>query len=214
MVNQILIAMNTQRSLSFPAFALIAIAAALSACRKEESTGPGVTGTLTEDDKAMLLFMLEEEKLARDTYIALDASWSLQQFANIKNSEQTHMNRIADLLNMYGVAYTVLPTGQFANASLQALYDQFMIDGAQSELNALRIGATIEDLDIVDLQERMDATANASIDAVFSNLQCGSRNHLRSFVGAITNAGDSYAPQHLSQEDYEAILSDDHENCG
>jgi hypothetical protein len=49
---------------------------------------------LTETDKDALLFMLEEEKLARDTYEFLDNTWSINPFANIKNSEQTHMNAV------------------------------------------------------------------------------------------------------------------------
>lgn len=206
--------MNTSKNLKLGTLGIIILSAALGACRKEESDSPAASVPLTADQKSDLLFMLEEEKLARDTYIAMEAAWSTTQFANIKNSEQTHMNRIADLLQANKVPYLILPEGQFANQALQDLYDQFMVDGAQSEANALRIGATIEDLDIVDLQERMDATANASVDAVYSNLQCGSRNHLRSYVGAITAAGGSYAPQFLSQAEYDAILSGDHENCG
>lgn len=207
-------AMNTSKNLKLGTLGIIILSAALGACKKEENDSPAASVPLTAGEKSHLLFMLEEEKLARDTYIAMEAAWSTTQFANIKNSEQTHMNRIADLLQANNVPYLILPEGQFANQALQDLYDQFMIDGAQSELNALRIGATIEDLDIVDLQERMDATANASIDAVYSNLQCGSRNHLRSYVGAITAAGGSYAPQFLSQAEYDAILNGDHENCG
>ncbi len=127
--------------------------------------------------------MLEEEKLARDTYTALEAHWGTAVFANIKASEQQHMDKVNGLLEKFGVPYTMMPAGVYADSTLQELYDQFMVDGLVSELQALHIGATIEDLDIVDLQQRMDATGNVDIDAVFAKLQCGSGNHLRSFVG-------------------------------
>lgn len=54
--------------------------------------------TILQKDAYALLFMFEEEKLARDTYEYLDKTWGLNQFANIKNSEQTHMDAIENLL--------------------------------------------------------------------------------------------------------------------
>ncbi|MGB5419275.1 DUF2202 domain-containing protein [Algibacter sp.] len=169
--------------------------------------------TLTESDKTALLFMLEEEKLARDTYMYLDDLWTINQFANIQKSEQTHMNSVESLLIQYNVAYTILPVGEFANQDLQNFYDQFVIDGAINQANALQIGATIEDLDIVDLQTNINDTNNAEITTVFESLQCGSRNHLRSFVSNIEKGGDTYIPQFLTQEAYNTIVSADNEKC-
>ncbi len=169
--------------------------------------------TLTTSDSDALLFMLEEEKLARDTYSYLNNLWSLSQFANIKNSEQSHMDAIESLLISYRIEYNILPEGNFANEDLQEYYDRFVLDGAISQANALQIGATIEDLDIVDLQNEMDATTNTDIKAVFESLQCGSRNHLRSFVSSIENSGDTYIPQFLSQNEYDTIISGNHQQC-
>ena len=169
--------------------------------------------TLTEDDKEALLFMLEEEKLARDTYVYLNDIWSINQFANIQKSEQTHMNAVENLLIQYRIAYNILPAGEFANQDLQNYYNQFAIDGAVSQSNAFQIGATIEDLDIVDLQNNLNATTNTTIIVVFKSLQCGSRNHLRSFVKGIEKIGDNYTPQFLSQDDYDTIIEGSQEKC-
>lgn len=168
---------------------------------------------LTESDRDALLFMLEEEKLARDTYSHLFNVWGINQFANIKNSEQSHMNAIIGLLNNYDVENSVLPVGEFSDSDLQNLYDQFILDGSLSPMNALNIGATIEDLDIVDLQDYIDVMANPDIINVFESLKCGSRNHLRSFVSSIENLGASYSPQFLSQEEFDTILNSDREQC-
>lgn len=172
-----------------------------------------INETIEETDKAALLFMLEEEKLARDTYTYLNNLWSINQFANIKNSEQTHMNAIEKLLKEYTIEYEVLPTGEFANKELQSLYNQFIIDGAVNTVNALKIGATIEDLDIVDLQVYIDASSNNRLISVFESLKCGSRNHLRTFVFAIEKNGSSYTPQFLSQEAYTSIIKANREKC-
>jgi hypothetical protein len=169
--------------------------------------------TLTESDKDALLFMLEEEKLARDTYIYLNDLWSLNTFDNIKNSEQSHMNAVENLLNQYDIDYAILDIGEFANQDLQNFYNQFVIDGAVSSADALQIGATIEDLDIVDLQDNINATSNTAIISVFEKLQCGSRNHLRSFVSSIKADGNSYTPQYLTQEAFDSIIAGSHEQC-
>ncbi|MCR8667106.1 DUF2202 domain-containing protein [Aestuariibaculum sp. M13] len=169
---------------------------------------------ITSADRDALLFMLEEEKLARDTYTYLNDKWAINQFANIKNSEQTHMDAIESLLIEYDIDYSILPMGQFKNTELQAYYNQFVVDGSVSQLKALNVGATIEDLDIVDLQEYIDTTENAQVISVFEMLQCGSRNHLRSFEQAIDVFGSTYVPQFLSVEDYNAIISSANEKCG
>ena len=169
--------------------------------------------SLSEDDKSALLFMLEEEKLARDTYIYLNDLWAINQFNNIKDSEQTHMNLVEDLLIQNNIEYSIEPVGEFQNQTLQNFYDQFVIDGAISSSNAMQIGATIEDVDIKDLQDFLDITTHLDLVAVFESLQCGSRNHLRSFIQGIENRGEIYTPQFLTQEEFDAIIASDQEQC-
>jgi hypothetical protein len=179
----------------------------------DEATIKQNNNLLLEEDKEALLFMLEEEKLARDTYDFLNNKWDINQFANIKKSEQSHMNAIINLLDQYNIAYTILPYGEFEDEALQNYFNQFVESGQISQSNALQIGATIEDLDIVDLQEYIDNSTNASIISVFESLKCGSRNHLRSFVSAIENNGDTYTIQFLTQEEYNSIISSSNEKC-
>lgn len=200
---------------AIPVLILAISLAFLSACsdNNDDINDDTTNQTLTEADKAASLFMLEEEKLARDTYTYLDNLWSVNQFANIKNSEQTHMDSVEGLLIQYNIKYTILPFGEFVNQDMQNLYNQFVIDGAISQANALQIGATIEDLDIVDLETNINATNNTEIISVFGRLQCGSRNHLRSFVSAIENSGSTYEPQFLTQEEFDSITNDSHEQC-
>ncbi|WP_282135500.1 DUF2202 domain-containing protein [Seonamhaeicola maritimus] len=190
---------------------ILLISTCSSDSKEEESLIP-ING-LEEVEENALLFMLEEEKLARDTYTFLSELWSLNQFENIKKSEQSHMNAVASLLDKNNIDYTILPYGEFNNQELQNLYNQFKIDGAINKSKALQIGATIEDLDIVDLQSFMDNISNVSIESVFKSLQCGSRNHLRSFVKAIEMNGDTYTPQYLTSDSYTAILTGSQEKC-
>ena len=70
---------------------------------------------------------------------------------------------------------------------MQTLYDTLVEQGKYSLLDALMVGATIEDLDIKDLQEFSSQIDNEDILLVYSNLERGSRNHMRSFIKNITH---------------------------
>ncbi len=190
-------------------------AASLWACEKEESTAtePNLNSNISVEDREALLFMLEEEKLARDTYRYLDSIYQFQPLTNIAASEQVHMNAIASLLDQYGISYAIAQPGVFSDADLQHFYDQFISSGATSGTSALYVGATIEDLDIVDLQEYIDASTNNELIAVFTKLQCGSRNHLRAFSSNLSSLGETYEPQFLDSAQYAAILARSHEHC-
>ena len=163
---------------------------------------------LSPEETASLLFMREEEKLARDVYDALYETWGQPTFQNIAASEQAHMDEVKLLLDRYNLADPALEPGSFTDPNLGALYDQLVAQGSTSLTDALKVGAAIEEIDILDLQERLAQTDNADIQQVFNNLMSGSENHLRSFVGVLfTQAGETYQPQYLSAETYAAIIS-------
>lgn len=168
---------------------------------------------LNQADIDALLFMLEEEKLARDTYGYLFGVWNQTIFSNIQNSEQSHMNAIITLLDANEVSYTVLPEGEFSVVDLQDFYNQFVIDGEVSSTQALTIGATIEDLDIADLDTFIINATSTSLVEVFESLQCGSRNHLRSFYSKLQNVSADYNPQFISQEEFNTIITSSNEQC-
>lgn len=163
---------------------------------------------LSAEETAALLYMREEEKLARDVYTALGAAWNLPTFSNIAASEQTHMDEIKLLLDRYGLTDPAGQPGIFSDATLQGLYNSLTAQGSLSAAEALKVGAAIEEIDILDLQSRLLQSDNADIQQVFGSLESGSENHLRAFVSALqSQTGETYAPQYLSAEMYTAILA-------
>lgn len=165
---------------------------------------------ITDEDAAALAFMREEEKLARDVYLTLYDVWGTAVFNNIASSEQTHMDAILMLMDHYDLADPASSNavGQFANPDLQALYDQLVAVGSQSLPDALAVGAAIEEIDILDLDEYIEATTNPAILQVYGSLLAGSENHLRAFVPQLEQqSGESYTPQYMSQEQYATIMS-------
>jgi hypothetical protein len=165
---------------------------------------------LTDDEIAGLIFMREEEKLAKDVYLGLYDLWGLSIFQNIAGSEQTHTDAVKRLLDTFGIEdpADTSPTGVFANQDLQTLYDDLMALGAQSMGDALLVGGAIEEIDILDLQEYLDNTQDESIRRVYQNLLRGSENHLRAFTSNYERqTGETYLPQYMSQADYDAIVT-------
>ncbi|MEJ2601375.1 MAG: DUF2202 domain-containing protein [Anaerolineales bacterium] len=172
---------------------------------------------LSQLESEGLIFMREEEKLARDVYLTLANAWNLNIFQNIASSEQTHSEAVKTLLDRYGLEDPVVndEVGVFTNPDLQALYDKLAAQGSQSLGEALNVGATIEEIDILDLEDYIAQTDKADIQLVYENLLKGSRNHLRAFVSTIQKqTGSSYQPQYLSQEAYQAIVGSEIESGG
>jgi hypothetical protein len=165
---------------------------------------------LSENEQSSLLFMREEEKLARDVYDYLHIIWSAQIFDNISSSEQMHMDAILALLDRYELEdpATGKEPGVFVNSNLQQLYDDLALEGQESIIDALKVGAAIEEIDIIDLKNALDSFVdNQDIELVYDNLMQGSENHLRSFVKNLANQGVTYQPQYLTQDEFDAIIN-------
>jgi len=168
---------------------------------------------LSAEEEKSLYLMREEEKLAHDVYQALYARWNLPVFQNIAASEQRHTDRIKMLLDRYGLKDPIIDQqGLFTDAHLQELYSALVEQGSVSQLDALKAGATIEDLDIHDLVTLLETIDNQDIRRVYENLTKGSRNHMRSFYRLIVAAGGSYSAQYISQEALDEIISSPMEN--
>lgn len=164
---------------------------------------------LSDKEIAGLILMREEEKLARDVYTTLGNIWGTRIFSNISASEQTHADAIKVLLTRYGIKdpVTVDTVGVFTSKNMQELYNTLTTKGKASLADALVVGATIEDLDIRDLENLKKETTKEDILITYNNLQKGSRNHMRAFVKNIQANGGSYTPQYISQSEYTAIVA-------
>ena len=163
--------------------------------------------TLSEAEQETLLFMREEEKLARDVYIVLYKSWNKNIFKNISSSEQQHMDAILKKIKIFGLTDpNSSKIGSFINLDLQKLYNELIYQGRLSYNDALTVGATIEDRDILDLMNAIKGTKNLALKTTYQNLLEGSKNHLRAFVGLLKNQGIGYNPQFISQDLFDAIL--------
>jgi hypothetical protein len=138
---------------------------------------------LTVEQQEGLIFMIEEEKVARDVYITLYEKWGSSIFSNISQSEQKHMDAVYNLLKQYDleVPQTLSAVGTFQDQHLQTMYDDLIAKGNTSLIDALEVGVMIEELDIADLKELIEAGVPSNVEQVYNNLLEGSYKHLNAF---------------------------------
>jgi len=175
------------------------------------SSFPQQNSLLNQQEKDAILYMREEEKLARDVYNLLYDKWGVNPFGNIRESEQTHMDRMKTLITTYQLEDPVTKNndkqGVFTNVLLQQYYNELSSSGSKSLIDALKAGAKIEELDIADLEERIKQTGRQDIVSSYNFLKMASENHLRAFVRRLKMQGVVYESVILSKTEFEKIIS-------
>jgi hypothetical protein len=169
---------------------------------------------LSTAESDSLAFMREEEQLAHDVYAVSATLWTVPVFANISASEATHSAAVKALLDRYQRADPLagLPNGSFKSPAFQSLYAALVAASRISQVEGLKVGAQIEELDMRDIVAQKAGIDNADILMVYDNLLRGSRNHLRAFMKVLTQAGGTYVPQYISQAEFDAIVNSPFEN--
>ena len=165
---------------------------------------------LSPEETAGLMFMREEEKLARDVYNTLHTKWGIRVFNNIAQSEQRHTDAIKSLIEKYELDDPVGndTPGEFVNEDLQNLYNTLVIKGDSTLVDALMVGALIEEVDIIDIKKEIyEHVDNEDITIVYDNLINGSYNHLRAFVRNLSRQDIEYEPVLLTVEVYDSIVN-------
>ena len=183
----------------------------------------GETSTLSEAVKNDLAYMGNEERLAYDVYNKLYESFpNLQQLDNIPTrSEIKHIEAVKGLIAKYAIDGKTLTVtdreseklspdadlssvaGSYDIQVIQDLYDQLILKGEQSEMDALQVGCMIEVVDINDLDKYLgDAQESVAEDVVtvFEFLRDGSYSHYWAFDGGLKNIGISDGCCSLGEE--------------
>ena len=195
------------------------------------------TSALDENEETHLIFMREEEKLARDVYITLGKEYGknpdlASPFSEIVPSEQNHMDTMLAKLKQFSIddPNTDDDVGEFTGDDYGSYftkkYDELVSEGSTDYLNALYVGALIEELDmhdivkcpkeIIDIQYWIESEEDCGMDYTderrlvrsYDSLLKGSENHLRAFVGIIEQfiGYGNYEAQYLTQEEVDEIL--------
>jgi len=181
-------------------FSLFIITALLSSC-SDPVTGTGssadnyqpakdnvlIPGELSPEEAAGIIFMRQEEKLARDVYIVLYQVWEYKLFDNISKAEQNHMEAVKRLIVRYDLEDPIVSdeVGVFSSPVFQQMFDDYVLQGQQSLLDAMQTGQAIEQQDIEDLENQLSFADNQDLVNVYTNLKAASENHLLAFTNHI-----------------------------
>lgn len=157
------------------------------------------TTTVDAGVAAALQFSREEERVARDLYAALAATYDgAAPFSMITRSEQVHYDAVGTLLTRYGVSDPSAgrSAGTYADPVLQTLYDSLLTQGNGSLDAAYDVGVAVEKRDIADLDATLAGSLPADVRAVLTNLRTGSEHHLTAFENAANGVltGGGYGP--------------------
>ncbi|NLT25057.1 MAG: DUF2202 domain-containing protein [Microbacteriaceae bacterium] len=147
----------------------------------ETAPGERAAEQRSEADE-LLLYIIEEEKLAHDVYAAMAEIHDRNPFANIMESEIQHQELLVPILAERGLDDPRTGVeGTFTNPEIQALHDEFVAQGEQSWSAAIEVGIAIEEADIRDLEAAIEAETDPAAIAAYERLLAGSENHLEAF---------------------------------
>ena len=219
-------------------FILLSFAAVLCLSFNGLAKGPGGGNSpgggteLDYNEETHLRFMRAEEKLAHDVYLLLGVIYPDYAFVNLTASETNHTEAMIDKLLQFGL--DDLNENDEAGEFAEANYGEYFTDkyaylteeGKKGLLEALMVGALIEELDMHDiilcpliivdtdngvgLEEcGLNYTDEKTLINSYENLVEGSENHLRAFVRQIESTFPDqypYQAQYLPQWQVNEIL--------
>ena len=193
------------------------------------------TSVLDFNEQTHLVFTCEEEKLARDVYRVLGRRFpEIASFAVMAENKEASNCAVHELLQKYRVS--VPRVNRNVGVFSWGIYGRYFTEkymvltgqGSSSPLNALYVGAFIEELNIHDINQcpkaivdisngineasacGMQYTDNPDVQGMYEELLDESREHLRLLVSDIERiiGTGNYQAQVLHQEEVEAIISD------
>ncbi|MFG1609722.1 DUF2202 domain-containing protein [Actinoplanes sp. NPDC049265] len=141
-------------------------------------------GTLSAAQKATLVAMAQEEKLAHDLYAVFAARYDAVVFDNIVRAESQHQTAVRTLLQRYGITDPTAnqPAGVFTDKAVQATYDKLLAQGRQSLAAALAAGQQVERDDIAALKAAATGLTAPDVKQAYTNLLAASQRHLNAFT--------------------------------
>lgn len=155
--------------------------------------------TLSASAQAALRFQIDEERMAGELYLAFGEKHDARPFKNIPRAEARHRQLLENLATRVGLAPAMTTkTGHFETPAVQTKYDALLARGQTSLIEALKVGALVEEQDIADLRVLAAATDSPELKSVVTALEQGSRQHLNAFVRNLRARGIDYVPQVLT----------------
>ncbi len=149
------------------------------------------TSVLTEEQKDMLFFIYQEEKMARDVYVRLGQMYTNEPtFGSMQITEQSHLDCARRVCDIYGVDTSSVDesvVGAFESPLLKMLYDTYVEKGRSSLRDALEMAEFIGASDL-DMIEHASIGMPSDVVSVYEKLKKGTLIHLDTIAPVIYRA--------------------------
>lgn len=165
---------------------------------------------LSVHEAVSVLYIHDKELLSYRINYMMSEYWSLTNFGYRVASEENHLNLIHLLMERYKISdfVTHAENDRFLDPLLNEHAVLLTVYGSQSLVDGLIAVASIEENTILEIELLMQhITENEDIELVFKHLSLASRNHLRSFVNAMSILEHSYEPAYMSEQQFQSIIS-------
>ncbi len=132
-------------------------------------------------EKDGILWLSESTKLSKDIYYEIHRLWNVNIFKSIEYLENNDMKAVAEILKDYNISNPNKDTtlGIYTSPYISNLFTDFSGKYDNSEYEALRIAATLEDLMISDLNELLQSSTNTDFIKIFTELRYSAISHIR-----------------------------------
>lgn len=162
---------------------------------------------LSDEQKYTIAYMWNEEKMAKELYLALNQLTDLKTFENIAtNAETQHMESVEKLIEKYDLnilnadgnysggydedALEAYQSGEYSITEISEMYNTLYEQGSASSQNALEVGCMVEVTDVNDLNDDIEKVEGIEdLTIVFESLRSGSYAHYFAFDKALKNMG-------------------------
>jgi hypothetical protein len=153
------------------------------AARDGSCLTPPASGTLSDQQKATMAAVAQEQKLSQDLYAAFAARYELAVFDRIAAAETQHLTAVRTLLDRYGLTDPTAgkPAGQFSDPAVQASYDRLLAQGQASQADALTVAPQIEQRAIDTLRAGQDGLTAPDVQRVYTQLLAAEQQHVTAF---------------------------------
>jgi hypothetical protein len=166
-------------------------------------------GNQFKSKEAVIMYLVEQEKLAHDFYRSLDTIWVTDIFNRVANEEFEHVGKLsavaAELMISVPNHFNEYPTGQFTDSKLRHLYAELMIAANFSLEDAYRTCANLEERKMYDLKMALKEPNFELENLTYKALLIGSEDNFKVFIRALSEMESSYAPVILTPSEFEAL---------
>jgi len=167
------------------------------------------TGLDLSSKENAVLYLIEQEKLARDLYGVLDTIWVTDVFNRMANKELQHMDKLSAVAAEFMIDvpnhFNEYKPGQFVNEDLRNLYIDLLFNANFSLEDAYRACANLEERKIMNLRTALKEPNFDLETTTYKTLLIGSEDNLKFFVRALVEMNSGYVPILMNKSEFETI---------